>query len=102
MPSWQIGLKPGAERIARAAGERLANVATRLMFDPGLRSEPRVTFETECDITGGLSSNNFTHLSAIEWDFIGGLVHPKTLGEIAEELDWSEQALLDMAWELVA
>ncbi|CAN5750896.1 hypothetical protein BH23CHL2_BH23CHL2_02160 [soil metagenome] len=96
------GLKPGAERIARAAGERLADFATRLMFDPGLRSEPRVTLETECDITGGLSSNNFTHLSAVEWDFIDALIHPKKLGEIAEELDWPEQAVLDMARELVA
>jgi len=95
-------LKPGAERIARAASERLADFATRLMFDPGLRSEPRITMDTECDITAGLSSNNFTHLSAAEWEFVGILVSPKKLGDISEELDWSEQKVINMARELVA
>lgn len=95
-------LKPGAERIARAANERLADFATRLMFDPGLRSEPRITMDTECDITAGLSSNNFTHLSAAEWEFVGILVSPKKLGDISEELDWSEQKVINMARELVA
>lgn len=95
-------LKPGAERIARGASERLADFATRLMFDPGLRSEPRITMDTECDITAGLSSNNFTHLSAAEWEFVGILVSPKKLGDISEELDWSEQKVINMARELVA
>ncbi|MEZ4571875.1 MAG: hypothetical protein R2849_16370 [Thermomicrobiales bacterium] len=72
------------------------------MFDPGLRSEPRITMDTECDITAGLSSTNFTNLSATEWEFVGVLIGPKTLGDIAAELEWSGQQVLGMAKELVA
>lgn len=95
-------LTPGAERIARAASERLSEFATRLMFDPGLRSEPRITLDTECDIAAGLNSSSCTQLTAPEWEFIGALMGAKTIAEIVEELGWTEDRTIKMAKELVA
>ena len=94
-------LKPGAERIARAAEDRLRDFTTRLMFDPGLRTEPRIGLDTECDITSGLSSTSFTQLSSSEWQFIGSLIGPRTLQEIGEELGWCEDRLVSIAKDLV-
>ena len=95
-------LKPGAERIARAATERLAEFATRLMFDPGLRSGPRITLDTECEIAAGLNSSSCTQLSAAEWEFIGTIMDTKTVGEIVDELGWEEAQVIEVVRELVA
>jgi hypothetical protein len=95
-------LKPSAERIARASIDRLTEFATRLMFDPGLRSEPRIGTDTECDIAAGLNSSSCTHLSPTEWEFVGTLMGPKTLGDIADELEWTEDQAIEMAKQLVA
>ncbi len=95
-------LKPGAERIARAAKDRIAEFATRLIFDPGLRSEPRITLETECDIAAGLNSSSCTQLSSREWEFIGTIMEAKKLTEIVDELGWTEQQAIKIAKNLVA
>lgn len=94
-------LKPGAERIAHAATERLTEFATRLMFDPSLRSGPRITSDTECDIAAGLNSSSCTQLSATEWEFIGTIMGAKTIAEIVEELGWEEERVIDVAKDLV-
>ncbi len=94
-------LKPGAERIAHAATGRLADFATRLMFDPGLRTEPRITPDTECDVAAGLNSENCNKLSDTEWEFVCTITETKTIAEIAEQLEWPEEQVIGVAKELV-
>jgi hypothetical protein len=95
-------LRPDAERVARAASGRLSEFATRLMFDPGLRAEPHVTLETECEISAGLGSSSFVSISDAEWAFVSSISGPMKLGELAARSGLSEEQVLDIARALVA
>ena len=95
-------LKAGAERIAKAVRERLATIASQLMFDPAMRTPPHISMTTECDIAATFSSAKSVSLSDREWDFVYALIEPKTLGAVAESMNLSEDQAIEMATSLVA
>ena len=94
-------LKPGAERIARAVRERLVGLASQLTFDPAMKTPPRISMTTECDIAATFSSSRTVSLSDREWDFVYSLIEPKTLGAVAEALNLTEDQAIEMATSLV-
>ncbi|HLT18608.1 MAG TPA: hypothetical protein VKZ96_04045 [Thermomicrobiales bacterium] len=95
-------LRPDAERNARAAGGRLGEFATRLMFDPGLRAAPRITLETECEISSGLGTPSYGVLSRDEWNFLTNLHGAMTLQELADAAGFDGEQVIDLARALAS
>lgn len=95
-------LRPDAERNARNASGRLGEFATRLMFDPALRAAPRITLETECEITSGLALAGYGPLSRDEWTFLITLRGAMTLQELADAAGFDEEQVMALAGALVS
>jgi hypothetical protein len=94
-------LRPDAERIARNASGRLSEFAVRLMFDPGLRAAPRITMDTECEITSGLGSVNHIVLSSHEWTFVSCIRGTMHLSDILDATSFDEETVFELALGLV-